>query len=59
MFDHNAALFDFNPQFEQVFLSILPSGLFILFAAWSTFTQLRKPSVLYAPLFKYIKFVRV
>ncbi|GKZ25115.1 hypothetical protein AbraIFM66951_001571 [Aspergillus brasiliensis] len=51
----NRNSFDFNIQFEQLFFSILPSALFIVTSLWRTLSQLRKPRVVEAPLFQFIK----
>ncbi|KAL6786178.1 P-loop containing nucleoside triphosphate hydrolase protein [Trichoderma sp. SZMC 28012] len=55
LFQQNNEQFDFNIKFEQVFLSILPSALFILVASWRTVSQARKPVLVNAPLFQIIK----
>ncbi|PVI01957.1 putative ABC multidrug transporter [Periconia macrospinosa] len=47
--------FDFNLEFEQLFFSILPSALFIIAASWHTLSQVRKPKIVHAPTFLYIK----
>ncbi|KAJ4857971.1 ABC transporter domain-containing protein [Trichoderma breve] len=55
LFQQNIEQFDFNIKFEQVFLSILPSALFIIAASWRTVSQARKPVLVNAPLFQIIK----
>ncbi|KAL6824764.1 P-loop containing nucleoside triphosphate hydrolase protein [Trichoderma sp. SZMC 28015] len=55
LFQQNNEQFDFNIKFEQVFLSILPSALFIIVASWRTVSQARKPVLVNAPLFQIIK----
>ncbi|KAL6817639.1 P-loop containing nucleoside triphosphate hydrolase protein [Trichoderma camerunense] len=55
LFQQNNEQFDFNIEFEQVFLSILPSVLFIIAASWRTAAQARKPVLVKAPLFQIIK----
>ncbi|RYP55071.1 hypothetical protein DL769_010249 [Monosporascus sp. CRB-8-3] len=47
--------FDFNVQFEQLFFSIIPSVLFIVTSLWRTVSQVRKPTVVNAPVFQLIK----
>ncbi|KAI1146779.1 putative ABC multidrug transporter [Nemania diffusa] len=47
--------FDFNIQFEQLFFAIIPSSLFIATSLWRTLTQARKPVVVNAPVFQFIK----
>jgi hypothetical protein len=49
--------FDFNIQFEQLFFSIIPSALFIVTSLWRTLSQVRKPTVVNAPVFQIIKVV--
>ncbi|KAL7796349.1 P-loop containing nucleoside triphosphate hydrolase protein [Trichoderma afarasin] len=55
LFQQNDEQFDFNIKFEQVFLSILPSVLFIIVASWRTVAQVRKPVLVKASLFQIIK----
>ncbi|KAF3067612.1 Multidrug resistance-associated protein 1 [Trichoderma lentiforme] len=55
LFQQNNEQIDFNIKFEQVFLSILPSDLFIIAASWRTISQARKPVLVNAPLFQIIK----
>ncbi|KAM7206938.1 hypothetical protein V8F33_000037 [Rhypophila sp. PSN 637] len=55
MFDFSQESFDFNLQFEQIFFSIIPSALFIVSSLWRTISQLRKPTVVDAPVFRIIK----
>ncbi|KAI1180557.1 putative ABC multidrug transporter [Nemania sp. FL0916] len=47
--------FDFNIQFEQLFLSIIPSALFIISSLWRTLYQARRPTVVHAPTAQLIK----
>jgi hypothetical protein len=49
--------FDFSLQFEQLFFSIIPSVLFIVFSLWRSLSQARKPTVVDAPVFQLIKLV--
>jgi hypothetical protein len=49
--------FDFNLQFEQLFFSIVPSALFIITAIWRTTSQTRKPNIVHARTFQYMKLV--
>lgn len=49
--------FDFSLQFEQLFFSIVPSALFIVASSWRTLSQARKPKMVHAPTFQYIKLV--
>lgn len=58
MLDMNHVTFDFNLPFEQLFLSIVPSALFILSTAWRVVRQFRKPNVVNARAFQLIKLVR-
>lgn len=51
--------FDFNVEFEQLFLSILPSALFVLTSVWRVFSQTRRPTVVDAPVLKLVKVVSV
>ncbi|KAM0254479.1 hypothetical protein ACHAQJ_006761 [Trichoderma viride] len=55
LFQQNDKQFDFNIEFEQVFLSIIPSALFIVVSLWRTASQARKPTVVNAPIFRLIK----
>lgn len=57
LFQQNDEQFDFNIEFEQVFLSIIPSALFIIASLWMSVTQARKPAVVNAPIFRFIKVV--
>lgn len=57
LFQQNNEQFDFNIKFEQAFLSILPSVLFIIAASWRTVSQAKKPVLVNAPLFQIIKVV--
>ena len=50
--------FDFNVQFEQLFFSVIPSALFIVTSLWRTISQARKPTVVNASTFQFIKLVR-
>ncbi|KAH8728019.1 putative ABC multidrug transporter [Phaeosphaeriaceae sp. PMI808] len=47
--------FDFNIQFEQLFFSIVPSALFIVLSLWRIPVQMRRPTVVNAPVFQRIK----
>ncbi|KAL4906327.1 hypothetical protein BDW74DRAFT_177341 [Aspergillus multicolor] len=47
--------FDFNLEFEQLFFSIIPSALFIPTSLWRTLSQAKKPAVVNAPAFQFIK----
>ena len=58
MLDMNHVDFDFNLPFEQLFLSIIPSALFILSTSWRIVRQFRKPNVINARAFQLIKLVR-
>jgi hypothetical protein len=49
--------FDFSLQFEQLFFSIIPSVLFVVFSLWRSLSQARKPTVVDAPVFQLIKLV--
>ncbi|PGG97403.1 hypothetical protein AJ79_09215 [Helicocarpus griseus UAMH5409] len=51
----NKEQFDFNLQLEQLFFSIIPSGLFIVTSLWRTLSQARKPTIVNAPVFQIIK----
>ncbi|KAJ5783587.1 ABC multidrug transporter [Penicillium psychrosexuale] len=53
----NNARFDFDIQFEQVFFSILPSAIFIPVFLWRSLSQARKPAVVNAPAFLFLKSV--
>jgi hypothetical protein len=53
----NPDKFDFNIQFEQLFLSIIPSILFIVTSLWRTISRARKPTVVKAPIFQLVKVV--
>jgi hypothetical protein len=53
----NEQQFDFNIQFEQLFFSIIPSVLFIVTSLWRAASQVRKPTVVNAPVFQLIKLV--
>ncbi|KAI5237066.1 multidrug resistance-like protein [Aureobasidium subglaciale] len=55
LFDFNHVDFDFNIQFEQLFLSLLPSVLFIVASSWRALSQLRKPTLVETSLFQWIK----
>jgi len=57
MLDMNHVDFDFNLPFEQLFLSIVPSALFILSTSWRIVRQFRKPNVINARAFQLIKLV--
>jgi len=57
LFDFNHAGFDFNIQFEQLFFSIVPSVIFIVASSWRAASQLRKPTLVKAPVFQSIKLV--
>ncbi|KAJ5945585.1 ABC multidrug transporter [Penicillium verhagenii] len=47
--------FDFNLEFEHLFFSIIPSTLFIFSSLWRTLSQARKPAVVNAPTFQFMK----
>jgi ABC-type multidrug transport system fused ATPase/permease subunit len=49
--------FDWSFQFEQLFFSIIPSALFIIASSWRTLSQTRKPKMVHAPMFQFIKLV--
>ncbi|KAL5336142.1 hypothetical protein BJX70DRAFT_400953 [Aspergillus crustosus] len=51
----NDEVFDFNLQFEHLFFSITPAALFIPTVSWHTLSQARKPVVVKAPAFLFIK----
>ncbi|KAL4866786.1 hypothetical protein BDV12DRAFT_172450 [Aspergillus spectabilis] len=51
----NPEVFDFNLQFEHLFFSIIPAVLFIPTVLWRTLSQARKPTVVKAPAFLFIK----
>lgn len=53
----NNANFDFGLQFEQLFLSAIPSALFIVISLWRTILQFQKPTIVQAPDFRLIKSV--
>ncbi|KAJ5200204.1 hypothetical protein N7472_005408 [Penicillium cf. griseofulvum] len=55
----NNERFDFNIQFEQVFFSILPSAIFIPIFLWRSLSQVRKPAVVNAPAFQFLKSVAI
>lgn len=55
----NKDSFDFTLQFEQLFFSIIPSVLFIIFSIWRSLSQARKPTIVDAPVFQLIKLVRL
>lgn len=57
LFQLNQRDFDFNIEFEQLFFSILPSALFIILSSWRTLRQARQPTIVHAPLFKFLKVV--
>lgn len=57
LFQQNDEQFDFNIEFEQVFLSTIPSALFIVASLWRTVSQARKPIVVNASVFRFIKVV--
>lgn len=57
LFDFNQDNFDFNLEFEQIFFSIIPSALFIVSSIWRTLSQVRKPTVVDAPVFRIVKVV--
>jgi di/tricarboxylate transporter len=58
LLDMNHVDFDFNLPFEQLFLSIIPSALFILSTSWRIVRQVRKPNVINARRFQLIKLAR-
>ncbi|CAG8983983.1 hypothetical protein HYALB_00009585 [Hymenoscyphus albidus] len=55
LFQQNLERFDFNIQFEQLFFSIIPSVLFIVTSLCRTLSRLKKPTVVNAPTFRFIK----
>ena len=57
LFAMNTVDFDFNLPFEQLFLSIIPSALFILSSSRRIARQFRKPNVINARSFQIIKLV--
>ena len=57
LLDMNHVEFDFNLPFEQLFLSIVPSALFMLSTSWRIVRQARKPNVINARAFQLIKLV--
>jgi hypothetical protein len=57
LFNFNQVDFDFNIRFEQIFLSIVPSVIFIIASSWRAASQLRKPTMVKAPVFQFIKLV--
>ncbi|CAD0089766.1 unnamed protein product [Aureobasidium vineae] len=57
LFNFDQAGFDFNIPFEQIFFSIVPSVLFIVASSWRAVSQLRKPTLVKAPMFQSIKLV--
>ncbi|KAM0467781.1 hypothetical protein ACHAP7_011585 [Fusarium lateritium] len=59
LFELNKDSFDFNLQFEQLFFSIIPSVLFIVFSLWRSLSQARKPTVVDAPVFQLIKLTSI
>jgi hypothetical protein len=54
----NQEQFDFGVQFEQLFFSVIPSVLFIFTSLWRTLSQARKPALVDAPIFQFVKVVR-
>ncbi|KAH0371885.1 putative ABC multidrug transporter, partial [Aureobasidium melanogenum] len=59
LFNFNHAEFDFNIRFEQLFLSIVPSVLFIVASSWRAVAQVRKPTLVKAPIFQSIKLAAI
>lgn len=57
LFKQNSDQFDFNLDFEQVFLSIIPSALFLIAASWRVLYLARKPAVVRASVFRLMKVV--
>lgn len=57
LFDFNHVEFDFNIRFEQLFLSIIPSVLFIVASSWRAVSQVRKPTLVKVPIFQAVKMV--
>ncbi|KAI0965812.1 putative ABC multidrug transporter [Xylaria arbuscula] len=55
LFEQDQATFDFNLQFEQLFLSIIPSALFILSSLWRALHQAKRPAIVHAPAVQWIK----
>lgn len=58
LLDMNHVDFDFNLPFEQLFLSIVPSALFISSTSWRILRQYRTPNVINARAFQLIKLLR-
>ncbi|KAL2845281.1 P-loop containing nucleoside triphosphate hydrolase protein [Aspergillus pseudoustus] len=59
LFQFNTDGFDFNLQFEQLFFSIIPSALFIPTSLWRSVFQARKPSVVNARGFQFLKMTAI
>jgi hypothetical protein len=51
--------FDFTLQFEKIFLSIIPSSIFVALALTRTAILVRKPTIVKGTAFKYTKLVRL
>ncbi|ORY61431.1 putative ABC multidrug transporter [Pseudomassariella vexata] len=47
--------FDFTVKFEQIFLSLVPSVIFIVLSVWRICLMARKPTVIDAPLLQLTK----
>ncbi|KAG9688401.1 putative ABC multidrug transporter, partial [Aureobasidium melanogenum] len=59
LFSFNNVEFDFDIRFEQLFLSIVPSVLFIVASSWRAVAQFRKPTLVKAPIFQSIKLAAI
>lgn len=57
LFEQNNEHFDFNLHFELVFMSIIPSALFVLAALWRTISLSRKAKAVDASVLRLIKLV--
>ncbi|KAL4785998.1 putative ABC multidrug transporter [Aspergillus varians] len=55
LFHFDGESFDFNLQFEHLFFSVIPSALFIPTSLWRTLSQARKPTVVKARGFQFVK----
>ncbi|KAI8932966.1 hypothetical protein NX059_010435 [Plenodomus lindquistii] len=51
----NQEQFDFSIGFEQLFFSIIPSAVLIITSLWRMLSQVRKPIMVDAPTFQFIK----
>ncbi|KAI1816169.1 putative ABC multidrug transporter [Poronia punctata] len=59
LFQQDHVGFDFNPEFEQLFFSLLPSVLFIVSSLWRALYQARKPIIVHAPVARLIKLTTI